>query len=215
MVSCCTPRDGSMKQRGKTAAFLLFFGLSACAVQTSSVRSALIQSPDLHRLCPSNIAVLPVEDRTPNKSVARLLPYIREEINASLPARKYSPMAVGWVDTAIKGYVPAEGSSVVEEAVLRTLADKLADEDAVLAVQINRWDDSSLMASAIVRFSAEVTLLGSKEGRALWSGDLEGQVKAGGSHPAPRDPDDRARAAAAEFVAQLIQRLPRRRAEGS
>jgi hypothetical protein len=203
-----------MKQRGKLAAFLLFLGLSACAVPTSSVRSALIQSPDLHRLRPSDIAVLPIEDRTPDKKVSRLLPFMRDEVNRSLPQRRYAPVSVQAVDAAFGASLPAAGSSVVEEGILKKLAGK-ADEDAVLAIQISRWDDSSLMASGIVRFSAEVTLLGSKEGRALWSGDLQGQVKAGGSHPAPLDPDARARAAAAEFVAQLIQRLPRRRTEGS
>ncbi len=116
------------------------------------------------------------------------------------------------MDAAFGDSLPVDGSSVVQEAVLKKLAGK-AQEDAVLAIQINRWDESSLMASAIVRFSAEVTLLGSKEGRALWSGALQGQVKAGGTRPAPRDPEARANAAAAEFVAQLIQRLPRRRIE--
>ena len=208
-----------MKQRGKTAAFLLllgflFGGVSACAVPTSAVRSALIQSPDLHRLHPADIAVLPIEDRTTNKRVSTLLPYMRAEINRSLPLRRYSPVSTQAVDAAFGDSLPADGSSVVQEAVLKKLAGK-AQEDAVLAIQINRWDDSSLFASAIVRFSAEVTLLGSKEGRALWSGGMEGQVKAGGLDPAPRGPEDRARAAVAEFVAQLIQRLPRRRTEDS
>ncbi len=206
-----------MKQRGKTAAFLLlgfsFVGFSACAVQTSSVRGGgLLQSPDLHRLRPADIAVLPIEDRTSNKSVSRLLPFMREEINRSLPRRRYSPVSTQAVDAAFGDSLPVDGSSVVQEAVLKKLVGK-AQEDAVLAIQINRWDESSLMASAIVRFSAEVTLLGSKEGRALWSGALQGQVKAGGTRPAPRDPEARANAAAAEFVAQLIQRLPRRRIE--
>jgi len=205
-----------MRQLGKAAAVLLFswfgVGLGACALQTSSVRSALIQSPDLHRLHPANIAVLPVEDRTGNKSVAALLPFMRDELNRSLPYRRYSPMAVSWVDSSLRDSAPARGASLVEEAVLKDLAGKVGqDADALLAVRINHWDDSSLLASAIVRFSAEVTLLGTKERKALWSGDLQGQVKAGGATPAPLDPADRARAAAAEFVAQLMQRLPRRR----
>ena len=201
-----------MKQPGKTAAFplILFLGLSACATPMSGVRSALIQSPDLHRLSPADIAVLPIEDRTSDKKVSRLLAYMREEINRALPLRKYSPISIRTVDAAFGDSLPVDGSSLIQEAVLKKLCGR-ADEDAVLAVQINRWDESSLLSSAIVRFAAEVTLLSSKEGLALWSGDLQGQVKAGGQKPAPRGPSARARAAAKEFVAQLIDRLPRRR----
>ncbi|MHC4077805.1 MAG: hypothetical protein ACYTGW_12480 [Planctomycetota bacterium] len=202
-----------MKQRGKTAAFLLIFGLSACATQSSAVRSAMVQSPDLHRLSPSDIAVLPIEDRTSDKTVSRLLSHMRAQINRALPQRKYSPVSTQAVDAAFGTALPVDGSSIIQEAVLKKLAGK-ADEDAVLAVQISRWDQSSLMANAIVRFAAEVTLFGSKEGRPLWSGDLQGQLKAGGANPAPRGPKDRARAAADEFVAQLIDRLPRRRTGG-
>ncbi len=207
-----------MKQPGKTAAFLLFLsiylGLSACATPVSGVRASLIQSPDLHRLSPSDIAVLPIEDRTSDKKVSRLLPYMREEINRALPQRKYSPVTSRTVDAAFGDFLPVDGSSLIQEAVLKKLAGK-AGEDAVLAVQINRWDETSLHASAIVRFSAGVTLLSSKEGLALWSGDLQGQVKAGGrQRPAPRGPKARARAAAKEFVTQLIDRLPRRRTQG-
>ncbi len=185
-------------------------GLSACATQMSEVRSSLIHSPELRNQRPNDIAVLPIEDRTADKKVSRLLSFMRAEIRRRLPLRRYAPLTSQAVDAAFGEHLPVDGSSIIDAAVLGKLAGK-AEEDAVLAIQINRWDESSLRASGVVRFAAEITLLSSSDRRPLWSGGLEGHVKAGGLRPAPLDPRDRAKAAVSEFATQLLDRLPRRR----
>ena len=66
------------------------------------------------------------------------------------------------------------------------------------------------MANARVRFAADVRLVSPKAEAPLWGGDISGEVKAGGTGPAPRGLEQRARSAAGEFAVELIRRLPRR-----
>lgn len=179
----------------------------------AEVREWLQISPELRATNPADIAVLPVEDATPEGTVGALAGHIREEINRALVQRSYSHLSSTYVDAHMgrRNVVPAAGGeSIVEPAVLSRLASK-ADEDAILAVQIARWDQTTLLVDNQVKFLAKVTLFGSKDRKVLWSGGLSGSVEAGGLRAAPRDPEARAKAAASEFVDALIGRLPMRR----
>jgi hypothetical protein len=176
----------------------------------ADVQSSLSTSPDFHVANPTDIAVLPVEDSTPDRRAAPHLDTIRSELVLALVRQRYSPLAVRAVD----GQFAAEAASIKKAGVtapasLQRVAGKFG-EDAVLGVRVDSWDESSLSVDNELRFSSDVALLDSKSKKMLWSGHLNGRVKAGGFGPAPLDPEEKARSAAREFAAALIERMPRR-----
>ena len=131
-------------------------------------------------------------------------------INRGLIQRKYSPLTAAVVDASMGKHIPRPPASIIDQRVLKGLAGRCG-EDAVLALRISKWDESSLLSHNQVRFTATVTLLGGPEGTVLLAGGLDGAVKAGGLGPAPRQPEERARAAVEEFVRKLMEVLPWRR----
>ncbi len=190
----------------------LALALAACETAPPRVFSSLEASTELFAVNPADVAVLPIEDATPDGTAADVRTVMREEIAKALVLRQYTPLAPAKVDEVLSGQTPAPPAvSVVDAAWLRSVQGKFG-EDATLGVRVTRWDRSSLMSSGHVRFAAEVTMVSTRAKSPLWSGVLEGEVKAGGSGPAPRDRAGRARSAAVEFAAELVRSLPRRRA---
>lgn len=201
------------RARFATAWFVLASTLLvACMADPPRVQPSLHASPRLATTGPADIAVLPIEDATPDRKAEPVLVTIREAINEELVERRYSPLAAGRVDSALgtgTNSVPRRGA-VVDAAYLGSLAGK-AKEDALLGIRITRWDTSSLMANARVRFGVDVTMIESRSKEILWSGTVDGDVKAGGDGAAPLDPAERGRDASRRFARELIQLLPRRR----
>ena len=179
--------------------------------QPADVQSSLSASPELYATNPTNIAVLPVEDASPDRRANPHLAHIRDELARALVRQSYSPFSARAVDGPLANEAIAlnKDGGVTNASLLQRLAGKFG-EDAVLGVKIDSWDESSLMADNKVRFSSDVALLDSKGKRMLWSGHVNGEVKAGGFGPAPLDRDEKSRSAAAEFAWALIQRLPSR-----
>jgi hypothetical protein len=184
--------------------------LGGCQSEPARIQPALHASPRLLAASPADIAVLPVEDATPDRRAEPVLVTMREANNQELVERRYSPLAAGRVDAALGTGGSNRRGGVIDAAWLGSLAGK-AQEDALLGIRVTRWDTSSLMANARVRFAADVTMIDSKTKETLWSGNVDGDVKAGGDGAAPLDPAERARDAARRFGHELIQLLPRRR----
>ena len=182
-----------------------------CQTPPAELRDSLLASTDLHRVSPIDIAVLPVEDATADRSANHVLDSIRAEIARSLVSKMYTPLAFGPIDRVMQtepGATPTV--SVVDAEWQRRIGGRFG-EDASLAVRVTLWDQSSLMSSGRVRMSADVSLVGKDNPNPLWFGALQGEVKAGGNGPAPRDRASREQAAGAEFARELVRRLPRRR----
>ena len=199
-----------MKFCSKPMAYVALLGLVACTINPPpQINDELRQSPDFSAINPTDIAVLPVEDVTDGGKVAPLLELMRETLMEELITRDYTPLSAITVDAHMR-VTPGPDGSILEAAFLSTLASK-AEEDAILALQISKWDDTTLLVDNRVRFEAQVTLLGSKDRQVLWSGRFAGDVEAGGMGAAPRDPARRAESTAREFIKALIGRLPKRK----
>ncbi len=199
--------------RGLAATACLF--AAACqAVEPAMVDSTLAPTPALAAARPADVAVLAIEDGTPDSAAARHLMFLRQELMRQLPDRLYSPVTAFTIDSALASKVaPREASakaaeSILAPAVLRTYVGHCG-EDAVLAVRVDRWDESRLLIDKRLRFEIQAALM-SVKGEQLWSGTLRGEIKAGGAGAAPRDKDGMARSCATLAIGELLQRLPQR-----
>ena len=177
------------------------------------IEDSLVRSAELGKVNPTSIAVLEVEDRTNGEFVKPLLETMRRQLGVSLIDRYYSPLTSTYVDSRMQRAVQNASAgrvSSIETEFLASLAGQ-ANEDAILAVQVTHWDQSSLLVSNQVHFVAKVTMFASAKKIVLWSGDMRGVVVAGGTGAAPRDPVARAESAARELIKELLNRLPKRR----
>lgn len=188
----------------------LALALTACQAKPPQLYPSLEASTELLAANPSDIAVLPVEDATEERTAKAMLGLIRTEIALALVQRMYSPLAPAAVDEVLAAQpTAAPTTSVVDAAWLHSVGGKFG-EDATLALRITQWDATSLMATGRVRFAVDVSLMAPGGTSPLWGGELRGEVKAGGEGPAPRDRAGRSRAAAVQFAAELIRLMPRR-----
>jgi hypothetical protein len=180
--------------------------LAGCVSQPPvNVDASFRTEPALAARSPSQIAVLPVEDGTDNHAVARHLTFLRQEVMRQLVDRLFVPITAETVDAAVA--VPG-GESILTPAVLTGLAGKVQD-DAALAIRVNRWDESRLLSERRIRFQFDAAMVAA-DGTQLWSGTIQGDVKAGGAGPAPLDADAAARSCATLAVRETLLRLPSR-----
>jgi hypothetical protein len=183
--------------------------LAACQTAPPvDVSATFVAAPAFASRSPSQVAVLPVEDGTPDRSVERHLVFLRQEVMRQLPQRLYSPLTAQTVDAALRNVPkPPAGESILVPATLQKLTGHAA-EDAVLALRVDRWDETRLLVDKKVWFQFQAALVGS-DGVPLWSGTIQGSVKAGGAGAAPRDRDSMARNCAVLAIRETMQRLPR------
>jgi hypothetical protein len=199
-----------MKLRTAITANLGLLALTSCVLPPPPMEANSLEvRPEFADVNPTNIWVLPLEDYTQGK-VGPFLPAIREEITRQLVnPKKYSPLHTITTD-AVLGVPDTAGRSILEASFLSTLVNR-AQEHAILAIRVSRWDATTLLVDYKVRFECAVTLMASKDHRIIWSGGLSGSVTAGGTGPAPRDPLAAEKSAAMEFARKLISFLPERR----
>jgi hypothetical protein len=201
--------------RVRNLASLAVVALLAVACQTPEpvvVNATFSPAPEFASRSPSQVAVLAVEDGTadadkPERRAGRMLTFFRQEVIRQLPSRLFTPITAAAVDSALASVAkPAAGQSIVQPATLQKLAGH-AGEDAVFALRVSGWDETNLPVDKTVWFQFEAVLLGS-DGTVLWSGQINGKVKAGGAGPSPRDRDSAARSCADLAVREMLSRLP-------
>ena len=196
----------------KTRLSILFAVLASCATPQVADPDVWIQtSPDYGAAGLNNIAVLEVQD--PTGQAGHLRGLMREEVRVQLRDRLYAPTGLTYVDAHLRnGSKPAGGLSIVDAAHLKTLAAPACEQeiDGIFALQIQTWDESSLLVNNRVRYDVRVALYGAKGQKLLWHGGMRGEVDAGGLGPAPRDRRLRQEAAARAFVKDLVLKLPKR-----
>ncbi len=194
----------------RSFALVLFAALAACkSTPPLASTPSFVTYPALATRNPADIAVLPVEDGTSTLDASRHLEFMRQVLQRRLPARLYSPIASHVVDAALQNAAPGPGETLMTPAYLKRVSGK-ATEDAVLAVHVDRWDESRLLSEMKVGFQFQAALM-SSDGELLWSGSLSGDVKAGGLGPAPRDRDAMARSCAELALHDLLNQLHSRR----
>ena len=197
-------------RRFAVGAFLL---VTACqtappvTVDAKFTAAPALSAPDDRKT--AVVAVLPVEDGTPNAGAARLLTMMRQEMERQLIDRLYSPLTSQTVDAALRGAgKPAPTESLLAPANLQKMAGH-AHEDAVFALRIVRWDETRIATTSRVQFQFQAAMVG-RDGVPLWNGTIQGEVKAGGAGPAPLDNEGKARSCASLAITEMLQRLPRR-----
>jgi len=198
--------------RSRCLVALAAFALLAVGCQTPApvvVNSSFAAAPAYATRSPADVAVLPVEDGTPNGSAARLLTLLRQEVMRQLPDRLFSPIAPQIVDASLRNApTPPAGQSILVPATLQKMAGHAA-EDAVFALRVDKWDEGRLQVDRKVWFQFQAALVGA-DGVQLWSGSIQGEIKAGGLGPAPRDRDGMARSCVELAVREMLLQLPRR-----
>jgi len=209
-VQLCRSASGHCAMQSHSAfALFLVIGLTACQSRPPvELSPSLVASPDLSSRSPVNVAVLPVEDATPGQVLEPYLGQLRDDIAFALGRRLYSPLAISMVDAKISPQQVGAGSTV-DAAFVKGFAGE-CEEDAILGVRMTRWDERSIMDDGRVSFAAEVLMLAT-DGARLWSGRVDGSVKAGGDGPAPLARQARSRSAISVFAQALIEQLPKRR----
>eukprot|EP00904_Undaria_pinnatifida_P001907 jgi/Undpi1/11717/HiC_scaffold_37.g14012.m1 len=194
--------------RAITVIFALLV-LGACASTPSvDVTPSVSPTPRLAAVNPIDIAVLPVHDNSVSKSATWLLADMREAAEFALPGRRYSPLGSQYVDARL--VVGTVEASLRQPSSIAALCGRF-EEDAILAIMVNRWDDRDVMRTARVKFDLEAALIGGEDRQTLWSGRLEGSIKAGGDGPAPLDRQERSRDVAKRAVDALIDLIDERR----
>ena len=203
-------RSGKLGLACLVAITSLPFVTGCKAAPPVQVAPAFTASPELARINPNDVAVLPVQDATPRQNATRVLATMRRALEERLVTRRYAPLAPGVVDANLAIAGGSHRDSILDAAWLADLAGSFK-EDAILAVRVNRWNTATLLRDNRVQFDVEAALVGSQTGEVLWSGTLNGTVKAGGQGAAPLDPEDRVQDAAARTMQELLGYLDRRR----
>ncbi len=197
--------------RSTTKFFPLILLLAACQTTPPvTLHSSLRVRPELDELKPADIAILPIEDATSSKVVTSHLDAMRAHLAAALIQRHYSPLSQNLIDLRLRETGAGNGSSPVDAAHQRSVAGRFG-EDALLGITITTWDESALMTDATVAFTVRVSLLHSATSQVLWSGIIDGIVRAGGEGVAPLRRADRASSAVKVFIDALVGELPERR----
>lgn len=194
----------------RSFALVLFALFAACKTPPPlTTTPSFVTYPALSTRNPNDIAVLPIEDGTPNLAATRHLEFMRQVLQRGLPTRLYAPVSSQVVDAALLHSEPGPGETRMTQAYLKRVAGKAA-EDAMLAVRLDSWDESRLLSDMRLSFQLQAVLV-ANDGEVLWSGNLGGTVKAGGLGPAPRDRDAMARSCAELALNDLLVHLTRRR----
>lgn len=210
MVNCFSaPPLRCLVQAAAAVGFLsCLLSLAGCRqIEPIRVDGEFVTSPRFVTASPSIVSLLPIEDGTEDGAAARHVTMMRQEINRQLPERLYSPTRQQWVDASLRGAAPI-GESIMAPGRLAEFA-RAGKDDAVLAVRVGKWDESTLMSDHRVRFAFDAAMVG-KDGTQLWSGHIEGSVKAGGVGAAPLGREASARSCIELAVRQLMLRLPDR-----
>jgi hypothetical protein len=187
-----------------------FAVLAGCETRPPMLTTPSFQtSPALSARNPADIAVLPIEDGTPDRKVGSLLDHMRKVLTSALITRQYSPLNVDVVDAALSGTTRQSGETILTPGYLKRVAGK-SNEDGTMAVRIDRWDEATLMSDKRVKFQIQAALT-AKDGELLWNGTLAGEVKAGGAGAAPLDREGMEKSCAELAMIELVNHLDRRK----
>ena len=157
-----------------------------------------------------DIAVLPIEDASPYSAASEVRDSLRDALTVAMIERGYTPLATPKIDQVLRqeGAIEPE-ISVVDASWLKSLGGKFG-EDATLGVRITAWDASSLMSTGWVRFGADVAMVSPEQEAPLWSGNIKGEIKAGGDGPAPTGRHRRLLSVSKELAGHMMRLLPKR-----
>lgn len=197
-----------MRRTANSTLSVLLLALCACQSQPArQISSGLRLTPAFDEVRPSQIAILPIEDGTPDRSFASHADTLRAEIERGLAERAYSPLAPGYVDTKLRAIGKYGTGSPLDAEWLGSVRNAF-QEEAVLGVRVVDWDTRRVVETRRVEFSVDVLMLAAESGATLWSGRLEGNVKAGGEGASPLTRAQQIESAVEVLAEALVDELP-------
>ena len=174
---------------------LAVFTLVACAAceTTTPIQHATdnLPSAGLEQVQPADVAVAPVADLTGKGAPVDSL---RSACYAGLVDRLYSPVRLEYVDKTWTDAAFGSGGAA----------------EAVLAIDLTKWDTTHVLARGIVIARAEARLLDVRdpEGTPLWAVGITRRLDLGQPNPPEGWPDRAAQLLADEILTQLPERDP-------
>lgn len=163
-----------------------------------------IDNPDLvtgslTQANPLDIVVMPIQNNTGRANLP--LAELRKEFHAGLIRQRYSPLALEYVD---------------QKTVEASYAPGALDEQAILQVIINNWDDSQVRTMSRLQIQGEVYLLDPKNPdprQPLWGGKVDRRVDLTQSATTIANPKAFTDLAVKTFAADVLASLPPRNPE--
>ncbi|HUR27190.1 MAG TPA: hypothetical protein VM509_03325 [Planctomycetota bacterium] len=157
-----------MKQLVRIAPFFLAAFASTCFSACGPTRPPRgLDNPDLivgslSQVNPLDIVVLPIQNNTGRENLP--LAQLRQEFHKGMVRQKYSPLSLEFVDARVveAAYKPGD-----------------LQEQAILQVNINSWDDSQWRSLQRLHIEAEVYLLDSRNPdprQPLWGGKVDRRI---------------------------------------
>jgi hypothetical protein len=149
--------------------------LAACRSLPTPRGSAVqtLYDGPLERAAPVDVVVAPVENRSSGDMVP--LDLLRESFQKALVKRRYSPLAIEYVDQSLRrsGTPGSVEGAEVTEASYRPGS---LGEDAVLRVIVQSWDDSLFSTHATITAELDAYMVDASGGPELWAGRLSKRV---------------------------------------
>ena len=126
----------------------------------------ILQQNGLEAANPSDVAVAPVEIEKEGVKVPDHL--LREVIGDALVRRRYTPLAIEYVDSRVVDASYQSGT---------------LGEDAVCRLIVHDWDERAWDTGRVLKVDLEMRMVDSRdpEGRVLWSARYPGQVDVTGA----------------------------------
>jgi len=145
---------------------------------------------------PIDVAVAPVVNRSGSEGVP--LADLRQAFHAGLVKRRYSPLALEYVDRHV---------------VEASYAPGAVDEDAVLRVEVTVWDASRWKSHGVLAVEIEAWMLDARDGgNPLWGGRLTRKLSLAQDRKGYATEAMHLREISADLAQELLEVLPARAA---
>ena len=153
----------------------------------------------LSQVNPTDIVVLPIQNKTGRTGLP--LAQLRQAFHAGLVRQKYSPLSLEFVD-----------ARVVEAAY----TPRMLEEQAILQIFVNNWDDSQWHSMSKLHIEAEIYLLDSMNPdprQPLWGGKVDRYVDLSREMPGLSSNSAAMKLAIEKFTQDVLASLPPRDTE--
>jgi len=181
------------------SAALIVFGLVACQSTAPVPKGRGVDQHGLAKLVeksPVDVAVAPIHNVAGKDVPVRDL---RACFHKGLVTRRYSPLALEYVDrnVADAGYTPGASK-----------------EQAVLQIDIERWDTSLWKTNNAITVRMQVRMLDAASGEELWSGRIDQRYDFGSTLDALPTETARIHYACDTIASEMLAALPARTPQG-
>ena len=141
---------------------------------------------------PVDVAVAPIQNAAGRDVPASVL---RACFQQELVSRRYSPLALDFVDRNVVDASYTPGAS---------------NEQAVMLIEIERWDTSLFKTHNAISTRMQVRMLDAQSGEELWTGRVDGRYDFGSALGNLPTESARVQHACKTIAAEILEKLPAR-----